>query len=121
MSGWLARATALSLAGVGIAGIGRRLWRQAASDADLRGQVALVTGSSRGLGLLIARELAREGCRLVLCARDEAKLERAHADLTQRGAEVLAIPCDVSDRHQVDRLVAAAIYIETQSICSFRG
>jgi NAD(P)-dependent dehydrogenase (short-subunit alcohol dehydrogenase family) len=78
---------------------------QRAREADLRGQVALVTGASRGLGLLLARELAREGCRLAICARDPDGLERARQDLAARGAEVVALPCDVADRAQVQRLV----------------
>jgi len=77
-------------------------------EADLRRQVALVTGGSRGLGLAIARELAGQGCRLVICARDAAELERAGEELRQRGAEVLAIRCDVADREDVGRMVAAA-------------
>ncbi|HEY8491543.1 MAG TPA: SDR family NAD(P)-dependent oxidoreductase [Dehalococcoidia bacterium] len=75
---------------------------------DLRGRVVLVTGGSRGLGLALAREFARRGCRLVICARSEAELERARADLEARGAEVLAVPCDVGDQEQVGRLVGAA-------------
>ena len=61
------------------------------------GQVAIVTGGSRGLGFLLARELAREGCRLAICARDGAELERARVDLERRGAEIIAIRCDVAD------------------------
>lgn len=76
------------------------------TDADdLRGRVALVAGASRGLGLLIARELAARGCRVAICARDSDELERARVDLAGRGAEVLARPCDVSDRAQVTALV----------------
>jgi short-subunit dehydrogenase len=71
-------------------------------------QVALITGASRGLGLALARELAREGCRLAICARDAAELERAAQDLAGRGAEVLAIRCDVSDRTQVDDMLRQA-------------
>ena len=71
-------------------------------------QVALITGASRGLGLALARELAREGCRLAICARDADELERAAQDLAGRGAEVLAIRCDVSDRNQVDDLLRQA-------------
>jgi len=76
---------------------------------SLAGLVVVITGGSRGLGLVMAREYAARGCRLVICARDEAELERAREDLLRRGAEVLAIPCDVGDRDDVLRLIAAAI------------
>ncbi|HEY7520796.1 MAG TPA: SDR family oxidoreductase [Methylomirabilota bacterium] len=66
-------------------------------EPDLFGAVAIVTGGSRGLGFLIARELAREGCRVAICARDPDELERARLDLERRGAEVIAIRCDVAD------------------------
>ena len=79
----------------------RRLTR-----ARLQGEVALVTGGSRGLGLSIARELAKAGCRLAICARDEDELEAARADLHERGAEVLALTCDVRDRSQVAETLA---------------
>ena len=74
-------------------------------DPSLAGQVALVTGGSRGLGLAIGRELARQGCRLAICARDEEALATARADLERLGAEVLTVPCDVSDRAQVTATV----------------
>ncbi len=77
-------------------------------EEDLTGQVALVTGSSRGLGLALARHLADQGCRLVLCARDEEELERARAELAARGAEVLAVRADVGDRADVARLIDEA-------------
>jgi NAD(P)-dependent dehydrogenase (short-subunit alcohol dehydrogenase family) len=76
---------------------------------DLRGEVAVVTGASRGLGLLLARELARQGCSLVICARDRAELDRATARLRSGGAEVTAVACDVSDEATPDRLVQTAI------------
>lgn len=77
-------------------------------STNLAGQTVLITGGSSGLGLLLAREFAREGCRLVICARGEAKLEQARLALREIGAEVLAIPCDVSDRVQVYELVKQA-------------
>jgi NAD(P)-dependent dehydrogenase (short-subunit alcohol dehydrogenase family) len=76
-----------------------------ASGVRLSGEVALVTGSSRGLGFLVARELAREGCRLAICSRHQGDLERARAELAGGGADVLAVTCDVSDRDQVERMV----------------
>ena len=75
---------------------------------DLRDQVALITGSSRGLGLALAREFARRGCRLVLCARDAAELERARSDVAPFGIDVLVLTCDVTDREQVGRMVETA-------------
>ncbi len=79
-----------------------------AAPVDLKGQVVLITGSSRGLGFILARELAREGCDLVICARDPDELEQARAKLAQITPRVLAVPCDVSDPQQVSQLVDAA-------------
>ena len=79
-------------------------------ESDLFGTVALVTGGSRGLGLALSRELARQGCRLAICARDETELEAARADLKQSGAEVLALPCDVADPAAVAAMVEAVTH-----------
>jgi short-subunit dehydrogenase len=76
---------------------------------DIANEVALVTGGSRGLGLLLARELARRSCRLVICARDAAELERAAAGLRALGAEVMTLECDLSDEAAPERLVEAAV------------
>ncbi len=76
--------------------------------ADLKGQVVLITGGSRGLGFLLAREFARQGCRVVICARDETELERARFDLERQGADVFAVQCDVTDPSQVELMVQKA-------------
>ena len=60
----------------------------------LRGRTALVSGASRGIGLAIARGLAREGVRVAMLARGEAELRARAAEL---GAGALALPCDVGD------------------------
>ena len=75
---------------------------------DLHGRVVLITGSSRGLGLAMAREFAAQGCRLVLCARGATALERARQDAARWGTDVLAVPCDITDPAQVHDLVARA-------------
>jgi short-subunit dehydrogenase len=101
---------ALLAGGIGLGLAGAVLARYLRRGEALTGQVALITGSSRGLGFLLAREFARQGCRLVVCARDETELERARRDLEETdGAEVLAVPCDVADRSQVARLVSLAL------------
>ncbi len=99
------QALALLAAGLGGLVVGREVMRRFHSDYDLRDKTVLITGGSRGLGLVLAREFAREGARLSICARSSDELERARADLIARGANVLAVPCDVTDRAQVAELV----------------
>jgi NAD(P)-dependent dehydrogenase (short-subunit alcohol dehydrogenase family) len=73
---------------------------------DLRGKTALITGGSRGLGLMLGRELTRAGVRaLAFCARDVAELERARRDLATSGARILALRADVADQEQASNLV----------------
>jgi short-subunit dehydrogenase len=76
---------------------------------DIRGEVAVVTGASRGLGLVLARELARRACPLVICARDGDELERAAAELRASGTEVTTVVCDVGDEASAQLLVDTAI------------
>jgi short-subunit dehydrogenase len=85
--------------------LGRELLRRAA-PADLHGQTALVTGGSRGLGLLISRELQQAGCRLAICARDAEELEWASRDLASYGGPVETVVCDVGDQQQVERMIS---------------
>ena len=84
-------------------------------DYDLKGKTVLITGGSRGLGLVMAREFAREGARLVLCARDEQELDQARLDLEKFGAEVMTARCDVTNRHDVMAMVAN-VYTQLGSI-----
>ena len=76
-------------------------------DLELRGKVAIVTGSSRGIGRAIALALAGEGCRVVLCARTAAPLEAAVADARRR-SEATGVVCDVTTPDGVAALVAGA-------------
>jgi len=79
--------------------------RRRVRPVDLTGRTALVTGGSRGLGLLISRELARAGCNVAICARDQDELERARADLVHSGGQVETVVCDVSDQVQARRMI----------------
>ncbi|MFI5371859.1 MAG: SDR family oxidoreductase [Candidatus Eisenbacteria bacterium] len=68
---------------------------------SLTGRVALVTGASRGLGLAIARALARDGAKLACMARPGAELDTAVASLTGAGAEAIAVSADVTHEAEV--------------------
>ncbi|HET7006567.1 MAG TPA: SDR family oxidoreductase [Candidatus Binatia bacterium] len=75
-------------------------------DLGLREKVAIVTGSSDGIGFTVAHLLAVEGARVVVCARREAKLQEARDRIVKEtGAEVLAVQCDVRRLDDVQRLV----------------
>ncbi len=100
------RRTTLVSAGLALAAGAFLIARRTARRAPIAGAVALVTGGSRGLGLLLARELGRRRMRVVICARDEQELERARATLEGEGLDVTALPCDVSDEDGMRTLVA---------------
>jgi len=76
-------------------------------EYDLKDKTVLITGGSRGLGLVMAREFARHGARLALCARDVEELEHARLDLERFGAEVMVVRCDVRNKQDVNDMVAA--------------
>ena len=76
---------------------------------DLRDKVALISGGSRGLGLVLARHICDEGGKVALLARDPEELARAKADLTARGGRVLTVECDLLDRDQIQAAVRKVI------------
>jgi len=77
-------------------------------EFDFRGRTALITGGSRGLGLVLARQLAERGARIVICARDSQELEAAHRNLVEYGADVLALRCDLTQRDEVNEMIDLA-------------
>lgn len=76
---------------------------------DVRGRVAVVTGASSGIGVSLGSGLAEAGARVVLAARRIERLEALAKQLRDRGADVLAVPCDVAEEGDVDRLVATTL------------
>jgi NAD(P)-dependent dehydrogenase (short-subunit alcohol dehydrogenase family) len=76
---------------------------------SLRDKVALITGGSRGLGLVLARHICAQGGSVALIARDPDELARAKADLAPRGGVVLTIECDLLDASQIHSAVRQVI------------
>jgi glucose 1-dehydrogenase len=74
----------------------------------LEGKVAVITGSSRGLGLAMARAFVREGAAVMLSSRSQADIDRAVAELRGQGARAAGRVCDVADLEQVRALADAA-------------
>ncbi|MDT0302024.1 SDR family NAD(P)-dependent oxidoreductase [Streptomonospora wellingtoniae] len=93
--------TAAAAGAAGIAALCRRR-----GGAGLVGRTALVTGGSRGLGLLIARELGRRGCRVLVAARSADALGAAVADLRGEGADAHGLVCDLARDSEVTALAA---------------
>src|SRR2546426_7075549 len=81
-------------------------------DLELTGKVAIVTGSSRGLGLASATALIQEGCRVTICARGEARLDEAAGELRQLAADdsrVLPVAADLASVDGVGAVMARTV------------
>jgi short-subunit dehydrogenase len=76
---------------------------------ELRGRTALITGASRGLGLVVAKTLAREGMNVALAARSPEPLEQLAVEIRQLGVRAVAYPTDVADEAQLRHLVEATL------------
>lgn len=102
----LGRWILLGLAG----GIAVSLLRRRRHYLDsFRNRSVVIVGGSRGLGLVMARKLADEGARITLLARPESELEPAAQELSNRGTEVLTVPCDIRKREQVEQAIHRVI------------
>lgn len=95
----------LLAAGIGLIAVGRRVLQK---KMNIQDKVVLITGGSRGLGLAIAEEFASRGAKLVLCARNAEELQQAQKHLSLSQTEVLTVPCDITDRNQVQQLIEKA-------------
>lgn len=96
-------------ASLGVAALATTVWRNRRGSYELTGRTVLITGGSRGLGLVLARRAVAEGARVAICARDEQELARARQDLLTYGgpgANVLTFSRDLTDGNEVRALVA---------------
>ncbi len=75
----------------------------ATMNLGLKNRVAMIAAASKGLGRAIALSLAQEGARVSICARTAESLQPAREEIEQRGASVLAVPCDVSKADDLKR------------------
>jgi NAD(P)-dependent dehydrogenase (short-subunit alcohol dehydrogenase family) len=88
-----------------------RAWLRSRNTISLSGKNVLITGGSRGLGLILARKIAALGGRIVICARDAEDLTRARQDIAAAApdaAPVITLVCDLTDKAQVKQLVRDA-------------
>ncbi|MEM3041754.1 MAG: SDR family NAD(P)-dependent oxidoreductase, partial [Nitrososphaerota archaeon] len=76
----------------------------------IKGRVAIVTGSSRGIGKAIAGGLAREGAKVAICARDEDELkETAEELISSSGNEILAVRVDLRKKEDIEAMVRKTV------------
>jgi NAD(P)-dependent dehydrogenase (short-subunit alcohol dehydrogenase family) len=89
--------------GLAVAGL---VMRRLRARFDWKDKVVVITGGARGLGLLLAREVARKGAHVAICARDLNEVQRAREELESYGGRVLAATCDVTYRDEVIRFIS---------------
>ncbi|KYF83064.1 hypothetical protein BE17_27930 [Sorangium cellulosum] len=95
-------------AALGAAALARTAFR-ALRRLDLRGRVVIITGGSRGLGLLLAEEFGRHGARVSITGRDAGALDRAEQRLRALGVEVHAAACDLGDRAAAEAFIDGTV------------
>lgn len=95
------------IGGAAIAGgfMGLKWATKSKQEYELEDKVVLITGGSRGLGLILARQLAEKNATVIICAKNQENLSWAATDLSSRTEDYLAIPCDITDREEVKQMV----------------
>lgn len=83
------------------------IFKKSRPEFNFQDKVILITGGSRGLGLVLARALAERGAKIAICARNGEELLRAKEDLESSGAKVFQTVCDVRNQSEVNRMIEA--------------
>lgn len=73
---------------------------------DLKDKVAVITGSTKGIGKAIATRLAEQGARVVISSRNQDACDEVAAGIRQQGGEAIAIECNINHLEQMQNLVA---------------
>ncbi|MBC3542403.1 SDR family NAD(P)-dependent oxidoreductase [Rufibacter sediminis] len=98
--------TSLLLAGAGVGALlALRSYSRRKKEFSFKDRTVLITGGSRGLGLVLARMFAEQGANIAICSRTQHQLDAAREELEAGGANVLAFNCDVSDQGQVKTMI----------------
>ncbi|MVM36259.1 SDR family NAD(P)-dependent oxidoreductase [Spirosoma sp. HMF4905] len=94
-----------------LAGIGALMATKAFLDRkrtiDFHDKTVVITGGSRGLGLVLTRQFAQAGANVAICARDQAELNRAKDNLRMQGSDIFTYACDITDKTQVNEFIQA--------------
>jgi dehydrogenase/reductase SDR family protein 4 len=76
---------------------------------DLTGKVALITGSTKGIGKSIAEEMAKAGAKVVISSRKAESCEEVTREFTGKGYEAISLPCNIASKEQLQQLVDATM------------
>ena len=78
-------------------------------ELGLEGRTAVITGGNSGIGVGLSREFAREGCNVVIAARDVEKSREVAEQAEHQGGTAMAIQTDITDRESVDAMVSKTV------------
>jgi len=75
------------------------------SKMRLKGKVVMITGGTRGLGLILTRQLIEKQAKVAICARSEEELQKVSTEFSSNANHFLAIPCDITKKEEVKQMV----------------
>jgi len=88
--------------------------KQLKSEWPLQGKVAVITGSSRGIGKIVVTRLAHRGAKVVINSRNEERLRMGEADIRQISPDAIGVCCDIATTE-------GGKYLTEESVCGMRS